>query len=213
MISRSGTLIRSALLALYLATPPAQAAPAPIVFDFEDGLQGWTLGGSAQRVQTQILGGEWAIFGDGFVSPPGGFELGGPTGTFLSTSIDLTGIASISVEQFFLGGSEDGLLFFEIVIIENIVLGLVDRLDVVQPGNPSLRAVDVSLFTGVHELGFFWGFEGFESPPDVLLPPVVAFIDNITFHHVPESSSWFLLSLGIAGVVMIRRKLASRAQS
>ena len=28
---------------------------------------------------------------------------------------------------------------------------------------------------------------------------------------VPEPSSWLLLSLGIAGVVMIRRKLASRA--
>ncbi len=28
---------------------------------------------------------------------------------------------------------------------------------------------------------------------------------------VPESSSWLLLSLGIAGVMMIRRKLASRA--
>ncbi len=27
---------------------PAWAARAPIVFDFEDGLQGWTLGGSAQ---------------------------------------------------------------------------------------------------------------------------------------------------------------------
>ncbi len=39
----------------------------------------------------------------------------------------------------------------------------------------------------------------------------VAFIDNITFHPVPEPSSWLLLSLGIAGVVMIRRKLASRA--
>ncbi len=40
---------------------------------------------------------------------------------------------------------------------------------------------------------------------------VAAFIDNITFHPVPESSSWLLLSLGIAGVVMVRRKLASRA--
>ena len=43
---------------------PAYAAPAPIVFDFEDGLQGWELSGSAQRVQTQVLGGEWAIFID-----------------------------------------------------------------------------------------------------------------------------------------------------
>ncbi len=46
---------------------PVRAAPAPIVFDFEDGLQGWTLVLAAQRVQTQSLGGEWAIFGDAFV--------------------------------------------------------------------------------------------------------------------------------------------------
>ncbi len=39
----------------------------------------------------------------------------------------------------------------------------------------------------------------------------IAFIDNVTFHPVPEPSPWLLLSLGIAGVVMIRRKLASRA--
>ncbi len=63
-------MIAVAPLALLIALPLyAQAAPAPIVFDFEDGLQGWTLGGSAQRVQTQVLGGEWAILGDGFVSP------------------------------------------------------------------------------------------------------------------------------------------------
>ncbi len=43
--------------------------------------------------------------------------------------------------------------------------------------------------------------------PDLLL----AFIDNITFHAVPEPPSWLLLSLGIAGMVMLRRKLAARA--
>ncbi len=39
----------------------------------------------------------------------------------------------------------------------------------------------------------------------------ISYIDNITFHPVPEPSSWLVLSLGIAGVVMIRRKPASRA--
>ncbi len=195
----------SALIVLLGLALPAEAAPAPIVFDFEDGLQGWTLGGSAQRVQTQILGGEWAIFGDGFVSPPGGFELGGPTGTFLSTSIDLTGIASISVEQFFVDGTEDGLLFFRILrLIENITISTVERLDVVQPGNPSLRAADVGLFPGVRELGFFWGFE---SPPDVLLPPVVAFIDNITFHPVPEPSNLVLLAFSLGAILIAQRRI------
>ena len=34
---------------------------------------------------------------------------------------------------------------------------------------------------------------------------------NVTASLIPESSTWLLLSLGIAGMVMIRRKLASRA--
>ena len=90
----------SALVAFLSLALPAYAAPAPIVFDFEDGLQGWELHGSAQRVQTQVLGGEWAIFGDGFVAPG---EFGG--GTFISIRADLTNVASISVEQFFVEGS------------------------------------------------------------------------------------------------------------
>ncbi len=199
--SRTHTLF--ILLAVLSLPIRVGAAPAPIVFDFEDGLQGWTLGGSAQRVQTQVLGGKWAIFGDGFVSPPGGLELGGPTGTFLSTSLDLTGIASISVEQFFVDGSEDGLLFFDLVMIENIVFGTVGRLDVVQPGNPSLMATDITPVTGVRELGFFWGFE---SPPDILLPPVVAFIDNITFHPVPEPGTLALLAVSLAALVIGRHR-------
>ncbi len=202
----------SALIVLLGLALPAEAAPAPIVFDFEDGLQGWELHGSAQRVQTQILGGEWAIFGDGIVSPVTGFQLIDgvfvPSGTALSMRVDLTEIASISVEQFFIDGNEDGLLFLQgIDLIENIFLGTLGPLDVIEPGNPSLRGVDVSAINGVSIIGFAWGFVSESEPP----PTMVAFIDNITFHPVPEPSSWLLLSLGIAGVVMIRRKLAASA--
>ncbi len=179
---------------------PVQAAPAPIVFDFEDGLQGWELSGSAQRVQTQILGGEWAIFGDGLVE----------SGASISIEMDLTDIAAISVEQFFIDGSEDGLLFFTTIhLIENIVLTAVERLDIVQPGNPSLRAADVTFrgLFGVTEVGFFWGFEGFESPPGKLLPPVVGFIDNITFHPVPEPGTFGLLVFSLFTLVMGRCRM------
>ena len=204
----------SALFALLGLALPVHAAPAPIVFDFEDGLQGWELQGAATRVQTQVLGGEWAIFGDGVVSPVTGFELIDgtfvPSGTALSMSVDLTEIASISVEQFFIDGNEDGLFFLRVIdLIENIFVGTLDGLDVIEPGNPSLRGVDVSSINGVNIIGFAWGFESESEPP----PTIVAFIDNITFHPVTEPSSWFLLSLSIAGVVMIRRKLASRAWS
>ncbi len=117
--------------------------------------------------------------------------------------MDLTDIVSISVEQFFVEGNEDNLFFFDST---NVFL----RLEVVEPGNPSLRAIDVSSITGVTDVGFVWGFPTSEVVNE-LPPPIVAFIDNITFHPVPEPSSWLLLSLGIAGMVMIRRKLASRA--
>lgn len=60
----SKLLLAIATLGLAL---PVQAAPAPIIFDFEHGLQGWEPYVTATRVQTQVLGGEWAIFLDGFL--------------------------------------------------------------------------------------------------------------------------------------------------
>ena len=109
-------------------------------------------GNSTAQLQTQVLGGKWAIFADGFVPPPGGVKLiDGDivlSGTFISTNVDLTKIASTSVEQFFVDGSEDGLLFFVGIVIDNILVGPLRRLGVVEPGNLSLRATDVSSTTG-----------------------------------------------------------------
>ncbi len=167
---------------------PVHAAPAPIVFDFEDGLQGWELSGSAQRVQTQVLGGEWAIFGDWLIEG----------GASITMEMDLTNVGSISVVQFFVDGNEDGLLFFlGIDLIENIRIGTFSTLDVVEPGNPSLRVVDVRIMEP-DVVGFFWGFDS-ES---VSLPPIVAFIDNITFHPVPEPSTLALLAFGLAALAV-----------
>ncbi len=187
---------------------PVQAAPAPIVFDFEDGLQGWELHGSAQRVQTQVLGGEWAIFGDGVLSPLTELKLidgiAVVSGTALSMSFDLTGIASISVEQFFIDGNEDELFFLRgIDLIENISIGTLEALDVIEPGNPSLRGVDVSSINGVGIIGFAWGFEFESVPPQT----IVAFIDNITFHPVPEPSTLGLLIVSLAALVITRRQI------
>ncbi len=171
---------------------PARAAPAPIVFDFEDGLQGWTIRGSPQRVQTKVLGGDWAIFADGR-------SIATMQSPVIMIEMDLTDIASISLEQFFVEGNEDNLFFFDST---NVFL----RLDVIEPGNPSLRAVDVSSITGVTDVGFVWGFPTSEIFHE-LPTPIVAFIDNITFHPVPEPSSLALLAFGLGALVIGRRRI------
>ena len=176
-------------LAVLLASPPPSYAA--IVFDFEDGLQGWELVGAVTRVQTQVLGGEWAIFGDGFIE----------SGASISIEMDFSDIASVSVEQLFVDGSGDGL--FLIAFFRGdfaFAVGL--EVDVIEPGNPSLRAVDVSRFTGPLELGIGWGFDSELGPG-----PIVAFIDNITFHPVPEPSPLALLASGLVALVIYRRRI------
>ena len=165
----------SALIGLLGLALTAHAAPAPIVFDFEDGLQGWELAGAAQRVQTQVLGGEWAIFLDGLADARASMFI----------TVDIQEVGSVTCDQLIIDGSGS-----------------------VVPVRLSSNLVN-NMFIDIIVIGFLpvFPFGSVEPFPE----QVVAFIDNITFHPVPESSSWLLLSLGIAGMVMVRRKLASRA--
>ncbi len=209
----------ASVLIVLLAFPLyAQAAPAPIVFDFEAGLQGWELGRTAQRVQTQVLGGEWAILGDG---PANG-------GASISIEIDLTDIASVSVEQF--SASESPVTpwwrSFLILGVSGPSGGQVTWLTFPSEANPNTISSGLGRFEGVYTIEFHWWPSNAHPHciPHPCAPPpddyLLGFLDNITFHPVsesssrllaPEPSSWLLLSLGIAGMVMIRRKLASRA--
>ncbi len=139
---------------------PAQAAPAPIVFDFEDGLQGWELHAGPRRFPTSLLGGEWAIFVD--VAGFGGISM---------RVEELQAVGAVTFDQLIIAGPDSSIQV--------------------------IRDVEGVIFIGV----------------PVGAPPirVIALIDNITFHPVPEPSSWLLLSLGIAGMVVTRRKLVSRS--
>ena len=185
---------------LLLAT---QTLAAPIVFDFEDSLQGWELRGSAQRVQTQVLGGEWAIFGDGLAVPPQdsgqfGDIFVGDLGTYISMVLDLTDIVSISVEQFSVAGDEAALS----LDFGSLVSGQTFPFQVERPGNPSIRTTDVpGLLRGPHRVMIGWS--SVSSPPASV--SIVAFIDNITFHPIPEPGH--LGVLGLIGLLVLRRCL------
>jgi hypothetical protein len=197
-------LFAALVIALLVGAAPAGAAP--IVFDFEDGLQGWELHGAATRVQTQILGGEWAIFGDGVLDPCCWVDLIENEfitnhGTHMSLTIDLTEIRSITLEQFLIEGDGVGpSLFTEVDLIENIFVGAWFVFEPVSPGNPNLWAVDLSDAVGIRRVEIVWtGISGAE------LAPIVAFIDNVTFHPVPEPATAVLLGLGLVALAAVRR--------
>ena len=206
----------ASVLIVLLAFPLyAQAAPEPIVFDFKDGLQGWELYGAATRVQTQVLGGGWAILGDGVVQG----------NTAISTEIDLMGISSITVDFFFVGPQFTGLEFFTLWIDKRpTARGLLATLRPQNDPTANPESLSFSVPASVtsqefpdRRLRISWTtFENVSycgpGPGCPVTNPwrgAVGFIDNITFHPVPEPSSWLLLGLGIAGAAMTRRKLVS----
>ncbi len=156
--------IVSALIAFLSLALPAQAAPAPIVFDFEDGLQGWELHGAATRVQTQVLGGEWAIFMDNLV---------------------------------------DGIVWISMEVQELQAVGPVsfDQLIIEGGGFQVFKGIDLIENTGVIFIGV--PTLPFGAPPI----SVVAFIDNITFHPVPEPSTLALLAVCLAALMIYRRRI------
>jgi len=199
----------------------------PVVFDFEDGLQGWTASGSVTRVPTQALGGEWAILGDGLWDGP---EVPVFLPNSLTLEVDLTNVASISIEQFFAGDSAGRMDFVaaaigvRLAVVEAIYIGRLEAFPFEAPeptSNPSIRTIDVQRFTGVTDLGLFWErpecltglsviqaiFIGgcSDSSPEDEGADLLGFIDNVTFYPVPEPSVALLVALGLGVLAGSRR--------
>ncbi len=188
-------MLRSAVLATLclLLAAPGIARALPLVFDFEDGFQGWGPAGSAQRVQTQLLGGQWTIFGDGFL----------PGSASISMFVDLTDIGLITLEEFFVDGEGNGPgLVAGNVFPQSVLNAGILPFDPLGTGNPGVLGVDVSQLTGFQDIAIIWGGGFIEGPrgASVALAPIVSFIDNVTFHPLPEPGALLLLALAALGL-------------
>ncbi len=182
----------SALIVLLGLALPVQAAPAPIVFDFEDGLQGWEVHASARRVQTQLLGGEWAIFGD-----PSGLQ--GRYSVVLlhgiSAEMDFTNVAAISWTQLYTGeGERPAFIGINFIFSSGNFVAWPGSTD--NPGTARFKVPrDQFPLAELEAVYISWDFGS------------VGFIDNITFHPVPEPSTLLLLAVCLAALMIYRRRI------
>jgi hypothetical protein len=187
----------------------------PVVFDFEDGLQGWTASGSVERLATDALDGEWALFGNGLVLT--GVNVGGIIiGTYdnaISIDIDLTGVGWLELDQLYLGDPATGTDFIGVLerfeLIPAIFIGKFVPLSGPDPlANPGTRRLSLHGHTGVETLTLGWGCYVCPDPAD--LPPDTSplasgLIDSITLYSIPEPTTALLLACGLAGLGVPRR--------
>jgi hypothetical protein len=212
------------LAAAVLTAHTSQATPfvpdfsnGPVVFDFEDGLQGWTLENAVQRVNTQILGGQWAILGDGLVIGPWVPGTMHTARSLMSMTINLTEVATFGFDQFSLGERRA----VGLVRIERFPSGgraiSAFGFEVGPTGeNPETRVYDLAFsfdtserlgfpLERVLEIGIWWeGIDGTE-PEDQL-----AFIDNITLTPIPEPSTLLLCTVGLGALALVGRRRKTR---
>lgn len=188
---------------LLLGGSRAQAIPlvpdfsnGPIVFDFENGLQGWTLRGSTERIQSDLLGGEWAILG-------GGLE-GQERSTMFFPYVALTDAGLLSLDYFGSSVPDFHLAIYPApyprpspgtfegpLLTTTLVLGF--QLDPIRVANDGADGGTVTF--DLSRWGWAWS-------PHILWPLGNAMvIDNITLIPIPEPSTLALVGLGVAGLV------------
>ncbi len=202
-----------------LTLDPSEGAA---VFDFEDGLQGWTLQGSAERVETGVLGGEWAVFGDGLAGGPPTPSGGGAR---MTLRFDPVEIAAVELDLFFLGNWE-GMVPAAVVTVGGRALNedgttreIFADLPLLPPdpgallSNPNRRALDLTPLNrpAWGQLDISWSLGLCLLGPGGLCRDLdtddrlLALVDNVTIVPVPEPGTAALLAFGAASLTLARR--------
>jgi len=173
------------LVALFYAlvgAPHALATPvgASTVFDFESGGQGWLFSGSAVRTETDVLGGLYAVFGDGLVGVP---EAG------IMMVFDLTDVTAIVIHQFSASLGQDST--FLGLRLNPLFPGGIQQQTPIPfsadvAGDEQMRSLDLSGLAGLHEVEIVWGC--FDCPGGTVPAEDAAagYVDDITVLSIPE---------------------------
>lgn len=155
----------------------------PVVFDFEEGRDHWYLFDAlAERVETNVLGGSWALRGNGrealFVS---GVYVGLPPS--MSLKLDLTNVAALEFDQFYAGSSSSSTDFLSfgfpaVRSHEELQINAIPELTSPDPlANPGRRSIDLRRVKGTLFVSIRWTCDLCESAdPDA----GVGYIDNVT---------------------------------